>query len=90
MCHCEAALTRTYMVLCPKCGNKRCPHAENHKYKCTGSNAVDQIGENECIDWNLDKPTVDELYKYLEMYDAGSLTKAALIVYIDGLYRKGA
>lgn len=27
------------MVLCPTCGNKRCPKAEHHLYKCTGSNA---------------------------------------------------
>lgn len=33
------------MYLCPICGNKRCPHIEWHKYKCTHSNQPDQIGE---------------------------------------------
>ena len=32
------------MVLCPKCGNKRCPRATNHELKCTGSNQPGQSG----------------------------------------------
>lgn len=32
------------MVLCPVCGNKRCPRASNHVYACTGSNEVGQVG----------------------------------------------
>jgi len=32
------------MVLCPLCGNKRCPRASNHIYACTGSNDVRQVG----------------------------------------------
>lgn len=32
------------MVLCPVCGNKRCPHATDHRYACTGSNEVGQGG----------------------------------------------
>lgn len=32
------------MVLCPVCGNKRCPHATDHRYACTGSNDVGQVG----------------------------------------------
>jgi hypothetical protein len=30
------------MIVCPECGNKRCPQADNHEYWCTGSNAPDQ------------------------------------------------
>lgn len=30
------------MIVCPDCGNKRCPQAKNHEYKCTRSNASDQ------------------------------------------------
>ena len=50
-CSCEACLFeanggkpfwRDMMNLCPKCGNKRCPHVENHRFHCTGSNAVGQ------------------------------------------------
>jgi len=30
------------MKLCPICGNKRCPHATDVKYKCTNSNRPGQ------------------------------------------------
>lgn len=29
-------------VVCPDCGNKRCPHANDHRNACTGSNAPGQ------------------------------------------------
>lgn len=35
------------MILCPTCGNKRCPKAEDHRYKCTGSNEPGQVGVTE-------------------------------------------
>lgn len=31
-------------IVCPKCGNKRCPHATDRKFECSGSNAPGQIG----------------------------------------------
>ncbi|WP_368932899.1 hypothetical protein [Citrobacter sp. RHB21-C01] len=31
-------------VVCPKCGNKRCPHANDHRNACTGSNEPGQEG----------------------------------------------
>lgn len=34
----------TMMILCPICGNKRCPHATNHRHACTGSNEPGQVG----------------------------------------------
>jgi len=33
-----------WMIACPKCGNKRCPHATYHKRACTNSNAPGQPG----------------------------------------------
>jgi hypothetical protein len=33
------------MILCSLCGNKRCPHASSHEYRCTQSNAVGQSPE---------------------------------------------
>ena len=36
--------TTTTMILCPLCGNKRCPHATDHSYECTGSNEPGQKG----------------------------------------------
>jgi hypothetical protein len=32
------------MALCPICGNKRCPHANDHRNACTGSNDPGQPG----------------------------------------------
>lgn len=32
-----------YMILCPDCGNKRCPHAEFHGWACTRSNEPGQV-----------------------------------------------
>lgn len=34
------------MILCPVCGNKRCPHANDHRNACTGSNAPGQQGSH--------------------------------------------
>ena len=37
-------LSSTKMILCPECGNKRCPKASDHRLTCTGSNEADQEG----------------------------------------------
>lgn len=37
-------------IVCRICGNKRCPKAEDEKYKCTGSNETGQICELESAD----------------------------------------
>lgn len=34
----------TRLILCQKCGNKRCPHATDHRHACTGSNEPGQPG----------------------------------------------
>lgn len=33
-----------WMILCPNCGNKRCPRASWHEYECTRSNEYGQVG----------------------------------------------
>jgi hypothetical protein len=38
------AVTMMRMILCPTCGNKRCPHAANHANLCTDSNEPGQAG----------------------------------------------
>lgn len=43
-CRSEAGAFRTYMILCPDCGHKRCPQALNHRFQCTQSNETDQVG----------------------------------------------
>jgi len=37
-------LSASKMILCPECGNKRCPKASNHRLQCTGSNEPGQSG----------------------------------------------
>lgn len=32
------------MILCPDCGNKRCPKASDHELACTNSNEPGQLG----------------------------------------------
>lgn len=55
-CWCETCrpitLTDMRMVLCPTCGNKRCPHATDHRNACTGSNEPGQPGSS----WENVKP----------------------------------
>jgi hypothetical protein len=34
----------THMILCPDCGNKRCPKASHHNLACTRSNEPGQMG----------------------------------------------
>lgn len=43
-------------VVCPTCGNKRCPHANDHRNACTGSNEVGQPGSS----WEHVKPAQGE------------------------------
>jgi len=47
-CGCHSCFEQPYvggrMVLCPKCGNKRCPHASDHRIECTNSNEPGQLG----------------------------------------------
>ena len=38
------ALSATKMILCPDCGNKRCPKASDHRLNCTRSNEQGQDG----------------------------------------------
>lgn len=40
----EAILHTGRFFACETCGNKRCPHATDHRLACTGSNAPGQAG----------------------------------------------
>lgn len=55
-CGCETCRPITpsdmRMVLCPDCGNKRCPKATHHHNACTNSNAPGQPGSS----WEHVKP----------------------------------
>jgi hypothetical protein len=37
-------LSSSKMILCPRCGNKRCPKASDHELACTTSNSPGQPG----------------------------------------------
>lgn len=49
------------MILCPTCGNKRCPKASNHLFKCSHSNAVGQVGE---LDGSAQQQRIDGSFLY--------------------------
>jgi hypothetical protein len=40
----SGAMLMTRIILCPSCGNKRCPKASNHRLECTDSNESGQAG----------------------------------------------
>lgn len=40
----EVSESMARMILCPECGNKRCPKANDHRHECTGSNEPGQAG----------------------------------------------
>ena len=42
----HAVSGRSEQLVCPICGNKRCPHASDHNYECTNSNDVGQNVSN--------------------------------------------
>ena len=43
-------------IICSSCGNKRCPKASWHGYKCTGLNVFGQTPEVENSDGSRDNP----------------------------------
>jgi hypothetical protein len=44
-CHrCHGHLLPDRMIICPDCGNKRCPKASDHDIACSGSNSPGQPG----------------------------------------------
>lgn len=46
-CHCARCNPSAWwMIVCPTCGNKRCPHATSHEHACTGSNEPGQPGSD--------------------------------------------
>ncbi|MGY6251845.1 hypothetical protein ACXIVK_00175 [Paraburkholderia caledonica] len=58
-CWCETCrpimLMDMRMVVCPTCGNKRCPHATDHRNACSGSNEPGQKGSS----WEHVRPWCD-------------------------------
>jgi hypothetical protein len=42
--HASIEQRMSFMILCPECGNKRCPKSTDCSETCTGSNEVGQPG----------------------------------------------
>jgi len=42
--NCAIKYRMSHMIVCPTCGNKRCPHATDHNQACTNSNDAGQPG----------------------------------------------
>lgn len=61
-CWCETCRPVTLgdmrMVICPDCGNKRCPKATHHNNACTNSNDIGQKGSS----WEHVKPAAPEAH----------------------------
>jgi hypothetical protein len=83
-CWCETCrpitLADMRMVLCPTCGNKRCPHATDHRNACTNSNEPGQVGSSyaNCApavpavpDWASHLLTAMERLRHLTPLDIG-------------------
>lgn len=65
-CYEDAGVIANRMVLCPSCGNKRCPQAQNHRLACTGSNAPNQLDDDLFtmdVPHGVDEDTIHEAYK---------------------------
>ncbi|MCO8088193.1 hypothetical protein [Acinetobacter indicus] len=67
-CYRENGEMPSRMVLCPKCGNKRCPKAQDHRYQCTRSNEVGQMG---ILDGEVEQKSLngESLVSRLSRYD---------------------
>lgn len=55
----DVAYLASRMILCPTCGNKRCPHASDHREPCSHSNEAGQLGSRYGIWPNPNRPLLD-------------------------------
>lgn len=49
------------LILCPDCGNKRCPKATDHREPCSNSNEPGQLGSRYGVWPNPNRPLIDFL-----------------------------
>lgn len=59
----NVTMADTHLILCPTCGNKRCPRATDHRLACTNSNESGQEGSRYGIYPHPLKPLFDFLDK---------------------------
>lgn len=81
-CDCAQCIPNTLgsmrMILCSACGNKRCPHATDHRYSCTKSNDIGQFGSAYRHVENTPQPSVPSGWKLVPIEPTEKMIKAAL------------
>lgn len=66
-------LSLTKMIVCPTCGNKRCPKASDHRLACTGSNEPGQPGSVYAVPAEPEPPNQSE--EALDMVKARQIAR---------------
>ena len=81
-------VTMQRMIVCPDCGNKRCPKASNHRHQCTGSNEPNQRGSiyttpqtkplsnDEILEMTIWNKNIYELYVEMDKEDMIAFARA--------------
>lgn len=78
------------MVVCPDCGNKRCPHAEDHDFECTRSNATGQVGVKSVkVDGDPPAPPAPTEAKLPGGFGPDYVTRAELVEALRGAEHAG-
>ncbi|GEM_PF-2948223 len=85
-CQSDANELSRRMILCKDCGNKRCPKAQNHRFNCTGSNVIGQIGN---VDSTADQKRLDgsSIVHQTVLHDIGASSYQANTFKSDSTYK---
>ena len=78
------------MILCPECGNKRCPKASDHSFSCTGSNEPGQIGSIYSVSATVfvQEPATDEEMKRAKPVCADFFSFRAGVRYAESKFKE--
>jgi len=78
------------MILCPECGNKRCPKASDHNFSCTGSNEPGQIGSIYSVSATVfvQEPATDEEMKRAKPVCADFFSFRAGVRYAESKFKE--
>lgn len=67
-------------IVCPECGNKRCPRGSNHELACTNSNLDGQPGS----DWENVNPVADSSVEDPQLPGWCNARRDEIQAYVDG------
>ncbi len=78
------------MILCPECGNKRCPKASDHSFSCAGSNEPGQIGSIYSVSATVfvQEPATDEEMKRAKPVCADFFSFRAGVRYAESKFKE--